>query len=154
YLSVLDHPELGRKHLSSLRVAVTGASPIPPVPIQRIRQELGCASVTTACRLTECSWQATVFDRTDSGEVGAGTRGKPIHGTELAILDSGGKPVPVGHNGEICLRGFHLMQGYFDDPRATQDTFDAQGWLHTGDIGSLDGQGNLRITGRLKDMFI
>ncbi|HHX81401.1 MAG TPA: AMP-binding protein, partial [Pseudomonadaceae bacterium] len=154
YLSMLDHPQLGRVDLSSLRVAVTGASTIPPVLIQRIRQELGCSVVTTAYGLTECGGLATICDPTDSAEVIAGTSGKPIPGTELAILDPQGQSLPAGQNGEICLRGFHLMEGYFDDPGATQDTFDAQGWLHTGDIGSLDEHGNLRITGRLKDMFI
>src|SRR5690606_28059773 len=87
-------------------------------------------------------------------EVIAGTSGKPIPGTELAILDPQGQALPAGQNGEICLRGFHLMQGYFADPEATQGTFDDQGWLHTGDIGSLDEEGNLRITGRLKEMLI
>ena len=154
YLSMLDHPELGRKDLSSLRVAVTGASTIPPVLIQRIRDELGCAVVTTAYGLTECGGLATICDPDDSAEIIAGTSGRPIPGTELAILDPQGQPVAAGHNGEICLRGFHLMQGYFGDPEATRSTFDEQGWLHTGDIGSLDEQGNLRITGRLKDMFI
>lgn len=154
YLSMLDHPELGRKDLSSLRVAVTGASTIPPVLIQRIRKELGCAVVTTAYGLTECGGLATICDPDDSAEIIAGTSGRPIPGTELAILDPQGQPVAAGHNGEICLRGFHLMQGYFGDPEATRSTFDEQGWLHTGDIGSLDEQGNLRITGRLKDMFI
>lgn len=154
YLSMLEHPDLARMDLSSLRVAVTGASTIPPILIQRIRDELGCSVVTTAYGLTECGGLATICDPDDSAEVIAGTSGKPIPGTELAILDPQGQPVPLGQNGEICLRGFHLMQGYFADPEATRETFDEQGWLHTGDIGSLDGQGNLRITGRLKDMFI
>lgn len=154
YLSMLDHPELAGKDLSSLRVAVTGASTIPPVLIQRIRQELGCSVVTTAYGLTECGGLATICDPTDTAEVIAGTSGKPIPGTELAILDPQGQAVPAGQNGEICLRGFHLMQGYFADPEATHATFNEQGWLRTGDIGSLDEQGNLRITGRLKDMFI
>ena len=154
YLSMLDHPDLPHMDLSSLRVAVTGASTIPPILIQRIRDELGCSVVTTAYGLTECGGLATICDPEDSAEVIAGTSGRPIPGTELAILDPQGRPLPAGENGEICLRGFHLMQGYFDDPEATRATFDEEGWLHTGDIGSLDEQGNLRITGRLKDMFI
>lgn len=154
YLSMLDHPRLGSTDLSSLRVAVTGASTIPPVLIQRIRDELGCSVVTTAYGLTECGGLATICDPQDSAEVIAATSGRPIPGTELAILDAQGQPLPVGQNGEICLRGFHVMQGYFADPDGSAEAIDADDWLHTGDIGSLDEQGNLRITGRLKDMFI
>lgn len=154
YLSMLDHPRLSSTDLSSLRVAVTGASTIPPVLIQRIRDELGCSVVTTAYGLTECGGLATICDPQDSAEVIAATSGRPIPGTEMAILDAQGQPVAQGANGEICLRGFHIMQGYFGDPEGTAAAIDEKGWLHTGDIGSLDEQGNLRITGRLKDMFI
>lgn len=154
YLSMLDHPALASADLSSLRVAVTGASTIPPVLIKRMREELGFAVVTTAYGLTECGGLATICDPQDSAEVIATTSGKPIPGTELAILDQEGHPVAAGEQGEICLRGFHVMQGYFNNPQATSDSIDRQGWLRTGDVGSLDSQGNLLITGRLKDMFI
>ncbi|WP_150303722.1 FadD3 family acyl-CoA ligase [Pseudomonas saliphila] len=154
YLSMLDHPQLDQADLSSLRVAVTGASTIPPVLIERIRSRLGCSVVTTAYGLTECGGLATICDPDAPADVIAGTSGKPIPGTELRIIDSDNQPVADGENGEICLRGFHVMQGYFNNPEATEEAIDADGWLHTGDIGSLDEDGNLRITGRLKDMFI
>jgi acyl-CoA synthetase (AMP-forming)/AMP-acid ligase II len=154
YLSMLDHPRLGSTDLSSLRVAVTGASTIPPVLIQRIRDELGCSVVTTAYGLTECGGLATICDPQDVAEVIAATSGQAIPGTEMAIFNEQNQQLPVGQNGEICLRGFHVMQGYFGDPEGTAAAVDDDGWLHTGDIGSLDEHGNLRITGRLKDMFI
>ncbi|SFU14234.1 FadD3 family acyl-CoA ligase [Pseudomonas marincola] len=154
YLSMLDHPGLATADLSSLRVAVTGASTIPPVLIRRMREELGFKVVTTAYGLTECGGLATICDPQDSAHIIAATSGKPIPGTELAILDTDSNPLPAGEPGEICLRGFHVMQGYFNNPSATSEAVDSAGWLHTGDVGSLDAQGNLRITGRLKDMFI
>lgn len=154
YLSMLDHPGLATADLSSLRVAVTGASTIPPVLIERMREELGFKVVTTAYGLTECGGLATICDPQDSAQIIAATSGKPIPGTELAIFDVDSKPMPAGEQGEICLRGFHIMQGYFNNPAASDEAVDGNGWLHTGDVGSLDEHGNLRITGRLKDMFI
>ncbi|MBV0934703.1 FadD3 family acyl-CoA ligase [Marinobacterium weihaiense] len=154
YLSLLAHPELANKDLSSLRVASTGASTIPPVLIERMRNELGFDVVTTAYGLTECGGLATICDPTDSAETIAGTSGKAIPGTEVAILDQDGNRLGANESGEICIRGFHVMQGYFQNPEATAETIDADKWLHTGDIGTLDARGYLRITGRLKDMFI
>ncbi|WP_256675805.1 FadD3 family acyl-CoA ligase [Pseudomonas sp. R5(2019)] len=154
YLSLLDHPKLAESDLSSLRVAVTGSSSIPPILIERIRRDLGCAVVTTAYGLTECGGLATICDPNDSPEIIAGTSGKPIPGTEVSIQDEQGRVLGKGETGEICLRGFHVMQGYFNNPEASAETLDAEGWLHTGDVGSLDAAGNLRITDRLKDMFI
>lgn len=154
YLSMLAHPRLAETDLSSLRIAVTGAATIPPVLIERMRRELGFTVVTTAYGLTECGGLATICDPLDPAETIAGTSGRAIPGTEVSIRDADNQPLVQGESGEICLRGFHVMQGYFEDPQATAETIDAQGWLHTGDVGNLDGQGNLRITDRLKDMFI
>lgn len=154
YLSLLAHPELAKKDLSSLRVASTGASTIPPVLIERMRNELGFDVVTTAYGLTECGGLATICDPTDSAETIAGTSGKAIPGTEVAIFDKDGNRLGANESGEICIRGFHVMQGYFQNPEATAETIDTDKWMHTGDIGTLDEHGYLRITGRLKDMFI
>ncbi|MBP0047446.1 fatty acid--CoA ligase family protein [Marinobacterium sp. AK62] len=154
YLSLLAHPELQRRDLSSLRAASTGASTIPPVLIERMRNELGFDVVTTAYGLTECGGLATICDPDDPAETVAGTSGKAIPGTEVAILDKDGNRLGANESGEICIRGFHVMQGYFQNPEATAETIDADNWLHTGDIGTLDERGYLRITGRLKDMFI
>ena len=154
YLSMLDHPKLKETDLSSLRIAVTGASTIPAILIERMRNELGFDVVTTAYGLTECGGLATICDPKSPAEVVASTSGQAILGTEVSIRDANNQALAQGETGEICLRGFHVMQGYFENPEATAETIDAQGWLHTGDVGSLDENGNLRITDRLKDMFI
>ncbi len=154
YLSLLAHPELAQKDLSSLRVASTGASTIPPILIERMQRELGFKVVTTAYGLTECGGLATICDPADPVMTIAGTSGRAIPGTEVAILDSSGEPLAAGETGEICIRGFHVMQGYFQNDAATAEAIDSDGWLHSGDIGALDAKGYLRITGRLKDMFI
>jgi len=154
YLSLLSDPRLAAADLSSLRVAVTGSSSIPPVLVRRMREELGFEVVTTAYGLTECGGLATICDPGEDAETIANTSGRAIPGTEVSIRDSAGRPLPAGEGGEVCLRGFHVMRGYFDSPDATAETIDSDGWLHTGDVGSLDERGNLRITGRLKDMFI
>ncbi|AYH43591.1 FadD3 family acyl-CoA ligase [Azoarcus sp. DN11] len=154
YLSMLAHPRLAETDLGSLRIAVTGAATIPPVLIERMRRELGFSVVTTAYGLTECGGLATICDPTDDAETVAGTSGRAISGTEVRIVDGDNRPLPAGEAGEICLRGFHVMKGYFGDAKATAETIDAEGWLHTGDVGTLDARGYLRITDRLKDMFI
>ena len=154
YLSMLAHPKLAETDLSSLRIAVTGAATIPPILIERMRRELGFSVVTTAYGLTECGGLATICDPGDAATVIAGTSGRAIPGTEVSIRDPQNRALPAGSTGEICLRGFHVMKGYFEDPQATAETIDSEGWLHTGDIGEQDASGNLRITDRLKDMFI
>ncbi|MBF8644387.1 MULTISPECIES: FadD3 family acyl-CoA ligase [Pseudomonas] len=154
YLSLLAHPRLAETDLSSLRVAVTGSASIPPSLIERMRSELGFSVVTTAYGLTECGGLATLCDPKAPAEVIASTSGRPLPGTEVSIRDAANRAVAEGETGEICLRGFHVMQGYFQDPDATAEAIDAEGWLHTGDVGRLDPQGNLAITDRLKDMYI
>ena len=154
FLTMLAHPRLKIFDLSSLRSAVTGAATVPPVLIQRMRQDLGIANVTTAYGLTECGGCATLCEPTDSVETVATTCGHPLPGTELRCVDEHGQDTPTGQPGEVWLRGYHVMQGYFEDEAATREAIDAEGWLHTGDVGVLDERGYLRITDRLKDMFI
>ena len=154
FLTMLAHPRLQEFDLSSLRSSVTGAASVPPVLIRRMREELGIANVTTAYGLTECGGCATVCDPADSVETVASTCGRALPGTEVRCVDEEGHSVPPGQPGEVLLRGYHIMQGYFEDEAATRETIDAEGWLHTGDVGVLDDNGYLRITDRLKDMFI
>ena len=154
YLSLLAHPRLREADLSSLRIAVTGAATIPPVLIERMRRELGIEVVTTAYGLTECGGLATICSPGDDAETIAQTCGCAIPGTEVRVVDAQNQPLAVGQAGEVCLRGYHVMRGYFDDDAATRATIDPEGWLHTGDVGVLDARGYLRITDRLKDMFI
>ena len=154
FLTMLAHPQLSSFDLSSLRSSVTGAATVPPVLIRRMREDLGIANVTTAYGLTECGGCATLCDPSDSVETVASTCGKALPGTEVCCVDEQGRPVPPGQPGEVLLRGYHVMQGYFEDEAATREAIDAAGWLHTGDVGVLDERGYLRITDRLKDMFI
>ena len=154
FLSMLAHPQLKSFNLSSLEASVTGASTVPPILIKRMREELGIKNVTTAYGLTECGGCATLCDPSDDVETVANTCGKALPGTEVCCVDEEGKPVAAGVAGEVLLRGYHIMKGYFEDEKATTETIDADGWLHTGDVGVLDERGYLRITDRLKDMFI
>ncbi|WP_166363646.1 FadD3 family acyl-CoA ligase [Pseudomonas akapageensis] len=154
YIAMLDHPRRRDFHLSSLRVAVTGAASVPPVLIQRMCEELGFESVITAYGLTECCGLATVCRPGDDLQTIAGTCGRPLDGIEIRCVDAQGQRLPSGQPGEVLIRGYNLMQGYFDDAQASADAIDEQGWLHTGDVGVLDERGYLQITDRLKDMFI
>lgn len=154
FQSMLAHPQLKSFDLGSLKAACTGAATVPPILVKRMREELGFRSVTTAYGLTECGGCATLCDPSDSAETIATTCGKALPGTEVRCADTDGQPVPTGQPGEVLLRGYHVMLGYFDDEAATREAIDADGWLHTGDIGVLDERGYLRITDRLKDMFI
>ena len=154
FLTMLAHPKLASFDISSLRVSVTGAATVPPILITRMREELGITNVTTAYGLTECGGCATICDPSDSAETVATRCGRAMPGTEVCCVDEAGNTVPVGEPGEVLLRGYHVMQGYFDDEAATREAIDDDGWLHTGDVGVLDERGYLRITDRLKDMFI
>ena len=154
YLSLLAHPGLESANLSSLRIAVTGAATIPPILIERMRKQLGFEVVTTAYGLTECGGLASICDADTDNETIASTSGRAIDGTEIAIMSEDGEVLSAGETGEICIRGFHVMKGYFQQPEATAEAIDADEWLHTGDVGHLDENGYLSITDRLKDMYI
>ncbi len=143
YQSLLNAPGRAERDLSSLRLAVTGAAVVPVVLIERMRDELAIDQVVTAFGMTEAV-VVTMCRDGDSAETVATTNGRAIPGMETAIAD----------NGELLVRGDYVMLGYLDDPEATREAIDEDGWLHTGDIGSLDEQGNLKITDRLKDMYI
>ena len=154
FLSMLAHPHLKNFDISSLHGAVTGSASVPPILITRMREELGIKHVTTAYGLTECGGCATVCHPDDDAETVAYTCGHPLADTEVRCVDAEGRTVASGQPGEVLLRGYHVMQGYFEDPDATAKAIDADGWLYTGDVGVLDKRGYLRITDRLKDMFI
>ncbi|GCD89254.1 FadD3 family acyl-CoA ligase [Nocardioides sp. LS1] len=143
YQSLLAAPGRADHDLSSLRLAVTGAAVVPVVLIERMRQELGIDHVVTAFGMTEAV-VVTMCRKDDSAETVATTCGRAVPGMETRI----------GDQGELLVRGDHVMLGYLDDPAATAEAIDADGWLHTGDVGTLDAAGNLTITDRLKDMYI
>jgi len=153
YQSLLDHPGRDRFDLSSLRLAVTGAADIPPDLIRRLREELSFERVITGYGLTEAGSVTSSAPGDDFTTI-ATTVGRVWPGLELRIADEAGIEQPPGTAGEVLVRGYSVMQGYLDDPDATAQAVDAEGWLHTGDVGTLDEKGYLRIVGRKKDMFI
>ncbi|GAB2576881.1 3-((3aS,4S,7aS)-7a-methyl-1,5-dioxo-octahydro-1H- inden-4-yl)propanoate--CoA ligase FadD3 [Streptomyces capparidis] len=152
--SLLDHPARDSYDLSSLRLVVTGAAVVPLRLVQRLRDELRVPTVLTAYGLTEATGTVTMCRPGDPAEVVAHTSGRPIPDTEVKVAGPDGRALPPGRPGEVLVRGHHVMRGYFEEPEETARAVDADGWLHTGDVGVLDESGNLRITDRLKDMFV
>jgi HIP---CoA ligase len=132
-----------KSRLATLRAGVTGAADIPVELIRRIRDELPFQSLMTGYGLTEAG-NVTLSRPGDTPEDVATTAGRPCEDVDVRIAD----------DGEVLVRGYNVMQGYLDDPAATEQAIDADGWLHTGDLGAFTDSGRLRIVGRKKDMFI
>jgi acyl-CoA synthetase (AMP-forming)/AMP-acid ligase II len=145
YHSLLDHPDRAAHDLSSLRLAVTGAASVPVELVKRIRAELPFETVITAYGLTEATGVVTMCRPDDPPDVIAETSGVAIPGVELRLAPD---------TSEVLVRGVGVMAGYLDDPEATAAAIDADGWLHTGDVGRLSETGHLTITDRLKDLYI
>jgi acyl-CoA synthetase (AMP-forming)/AMP-acid ligase II len=154
YQSLLLHPDRAQFDISSLRLAVTGAAAIPVELIQRMKDDLGFETVITAYGLTESCGVVTMCRLDDDAETIATTSGRAIPDVEVRIIDGDGNPAPDNEPGEIVVRGYNVMEGYLDDEEETRKAIDADGWLHTGDIGTIDDRGYIKITDRLKDMFI
>jgi acyl-CoA synthetase (AMP-forming)/AMP-acid ligase II len=153
YRSILDHPERAAFDLGSLRVAVTGAADIPVTLIRQMQAELPFRSILVGYGLTEAG-TCTGSRPDDDAETIATTAGRAMPGLEVVVADRDGKEAPRGAAGELLVRGYSVMQGYLDDPAATAAAIDARGFLHTGDLATMDERGYLRIVGRLKDMLI
>jgi fatty-acyl-CoA synthase len=122
--------------------------------MQKVLQQMHMSEVLIAYGQTETSPVNHMTCIEDSIEKRVGTVGRPAPHCEIKIVDTAGKVVPIGEKGEICCRGYSVMQGYWDDPERTADTIDSEGWLHSGDIGIMDAQGYTQVTGRIKDMII
>jgi len=153
YQALLADPHRADHDLSSLRLGVTGAAVVPVELVHAMRSVLGFSTVLTAYGLTESCGTVTMCRRSDPPDIIAGTSGRAIPSLEVrAVVD--GVPVPPGEPGEIVVRGYTVMSGYWADDAATAEAIDADGWLHTGDIGTMDPDGNITITDRVKDMFV
>jgi len=122
--------------------------------VRRMRSELTFRTIVTGYGLTESTGIATMCRHTDDPETIANTAGRPIPDTEVQVVDGDGKALDAGQPGEVVIRGYTVMAGYYGDPGATAATIDGDGWLHTGDVGVFDAAGNLKITDRTKDMFV
>ena len=158
------HGEAKAADLSTLRLAVLGASVIPVELIRRMQTELGIETILTAYGLTEATGVVSMCRRGDSAEIVASTSGRAIPDVEVQVVGPDHRELPRGEPGEILVRGYTLMPGYWIGPEAaahgadgtdaTGEAIDAEGWLHTGDVGTMDEQGNIAITDRMKDMYV
>ncbi|MER5429971.1 FadD3 family acyl-CoA ligase [Streptomyces sp. NPDC002588] len=144
---LLGHPDRPLRDLSSLRVSMTGGTTIPESLIRAMRKDLSFDIVLSAYGLTESTALVTSTRPGDSEETVARTTGRPIPGVEVRIDGAEGV-------GEILVRGYNVTRGYWDDPGATAETVDPDGWLHTGDVGRVDEAGHLSVVDRKKEMFI
>jgi acyl-CoA synthetase (AMP-forming)/AMP-acid ligase II len=154
YQTMLEHPEFSADGVASLRLAVTGAASVPPSLLYRIKAELGFEHIVSGYGLTESCAIVSMCRYDDPLEDVVATAGRPLPGLEVRIAGPDGAPVAPGVAGEVLVRGYTVMKGYFHEESETAATIDADGWLHTGDVGVLDESGRLAITDRIKDMYI
>jgi acyl-CoA synthetase (AMP-forming)/AMP-acid ligase II len=153
-IAYVDHPRFAETDVSTVRCVITGGAVVPPTLVRRVEAAFG-ARLSIVFAQTEASPVITQTALDDSDEDRATTLGRPLAHTEVKIVDvTTGEPAAPDVVGEICTRGYHVMTGYFDNPHATAAAIDSDGWLHTGDLGSMDARGYFRIGGRLTDMII
>ncbi len=153
YQTLLADTRRAEHDLSSLRLGVTGAAVVPVELVEAMRHQLGFDTVLTAYGLTESCGTVTMCRRSDPPEIVAATSGRAIPGLEVRAVVEGSE-VPAGEPGEILVRGYTVMSGYWGNEDATAEAIDADGWLHTGDVGVIDDAGNVTITDRVKDMYV
>jgi fatty-acyl-CoA synthase len=155
FAAELDHPDFASFDLSSLRTGIMAGAPCPPDLMHHVREDMHCRDILIGFGQTEASPIATLTRTDDSVERRLRTVGRPIEHQECKIIDQdSGRTLPVGEQGEVCIRGYNVMRGYYAQPAETARAIDEAGWLHTGDLGTMDADGYIAITGRLKDMII
>jgi fatty-acyl-CoA synthase len=155
FMAALEHPRFAESDLTSLRTGIMAGAPCPPVLMDRVMSEMHCREILIGYGQTEASPLTHLTDRDDSLTRHTRTVGCNLPHQEVKVvhLDTG-HTQPCGEVGEVCLRGYHVMRGYYGDPDATHEALDEAGWLHSGDLGAMDAEGYLTITGRLKEMII
>jgi fatty-acyl-CoA synthase len=155
FIAELEHPEFARFDLSSLRTGIMAGAPCPIEVMRRVVDQMHCREMTIAYGQTESSPVITMSSVDDPLEMRVSTVGTAMPQTEVKIVSPGtGRTLPVGDQGELCTRGYLVMNGYDDEPEATRNAIDPEGWLHTGDLAAMRPDGYFRITGRAKDMII
>lgn len=155
FVAQLECPEFASYDLSSLRTGIMAGAPCPPPLMRQVMEDMGCREILIAYGQTEASPVTHITHHDDSFERRCETVGTSLPHQEAKIVDpESGALCAIGQPGEICFRGYHVMRGYFQQPEATAKAIDAAGWLHSGDLGVMDADGYVRITGRLKDMII
>lgn len=154
FIAQLDHPEFARFDLKSLRTGIMAGSPCPIEVMKKVQSQMNMSEVTIAYGMTETSPVSTQCATDDPVERRVSTVGQVLPHIEIKIVDAEGKAVPRGETGEFCTRGYSVMKGYWNDADKTAEAIDEAGWMHTGDLATMDEQGYVNIVGRLKDMVI
>ncbi|OQP07256.1 AMP-binding protein [Geobacillus sp. 46C-IIa] len=155
FIAELNDPDFDKYDLSSLRTGIMAGSPCPVEVMKAVINKMGMTDITIAYGQTESSPVITQTRTDDPIELRVETVGRALPGVEVKIVEPGtSNEVPRGVQGELCTRGYHVMKGYYNNPEATNEAIDQDGWLHTGDLATMDENGYCRITGRLKDMII
>jgi len=155
YIAELEHPAFGKYDLSSLRTGIMSGAPCPESLMRRVIHDMHLPEITIAYGLTEASPVVTMTEINDNMERRTQTVGKPLSGAEVKIVDRDtGEPLACGEAGELWVRGYLVMKGYYNKPDATQEAITDDGWLRTGDLASQDADGYLKIRGRKKEMMI
>jgi fatty-acyl-CoA synthase len=155
FIAALDEPRFGDFDLTSLRTGVMAGAPCPVEVMKKVRAAMHMPQVTIACGMTETSPVSTQTAVDDPLEKRVSTVGRAHPHVEMKIVDpQTGDTVPRGTPGEQCTRGYNVMLGYWDDPEATARAVDDEGWMHTGDLATMDADGYVKIVGRIKDLVI
>lgn len=155
FIAILEHPMSAKFDFSSLRTGIMGGSNCPVHVIEQVIDRMNMKEITICYGLTETSPVMTYTRIGDDIRLRVETVGRALPHIEVKIVDPETRQeLDHGFQGEVCCRGYNIMKGYYNNPDATKDTIDSQGWLHSGDLGIMDEQGNLSITGRHKDMII
>ncbi len=155
FIAELEHENFSRYKLNSLRTGIMAGAPCPPELMRRVIEQMHCREILIGYGETEASPLTHLTTREDNLQRRTQTVGHNLPHQEVKVIDiNNQQTVAMGQTGEICFRGYHIMQGYFADPEATAKAIDTQGWLHSGDLGVMDEAGYLSITGRLKEMII
>lgn len=154
FIAVLGQPALETTDVSTLRTGIMAGSPCPVTVMRQVIDRLGMGEVTIGYGMTETSPLTTQTARDDPLEERVGTVGRVHPHAEAKIVGPDGQTLPIGEQGEYCSRGYAVMLGYWDDPAKTAEAIDADGWMHSGDLATMDAAGYVRITGRIKDMII
>jgi len=154
FIAQLDHPEFSKFDLKSLRTGIMAGSPCPIEVMKRVQSQMNMSEVTIAYGMTETSPVSTQCATDDPVERRVSTVGQVLPHIEIKIVDTEGKAVPRGETGEFCTRGYSVMKGYWNDEDKTREAIDDGGWMHTGDLATMDAEGYVNIVGRLKDMVI
>jgi len=154
FIAELDHPEFSRFNLKSLRTGIMAGAPCPIEVMRRTIDKMNMKDVTIAYGMTETSPVSFQTGMTDTVERRVSTVGRIHPHSEVKVVDLEGKVVPRGATGELCTRGYSVMLGYWDEPEKTAEVLDKNGWMHTGDLATIDDEGYGNIVGRIKDMVI